>query len=78
MRSGVALAAANQEPRHGIPALLSFFIPGLGQLVKGHVLAGILIFFGSIIAAALVYAVIGIFILPVLWIWQVYDAYTAA
>lgn len=26
-----------EEQEHGFPALLSFFLPGLGQIVKGEV-----------------------------------------
>lgn len=56
--------------KHGLPALLSFFIPGLGQLVKGEVGKGILIFIGFIIG-------IFLFVVPgmILWIWQIIDAY---
>lgn len=56
--------------RHGVPAILSFFIPGLGQLVKGQVGRGILIFFGVIIGLAF-------FVIPgvIIWIWQIVDAY---
>src|SRR6266849_1303746 len=36
--------------KHGAPLLLSIFIPGLGQLVKGEVKKGLLIFFAPIIA----------------------------
>jgi hypothetical protein len=33
--------ALKSSQKHGIPALLSFFIPGLGQMVKGEVGKGI-------------------------------------
>ena len=32
-----------EKQKHGIPALISFFIPGLGQIIKGDILKGILI-----------------------------------
>lgn len=55
---------------HGIPALLSFFVPGLGQLVKGQVIKGVLIFIGF-------FAGLFAFIIPgiIVWIWQIIDAY---
>ena len=56
--------------KHGIPALLSFFIPGLGQIVKGQVGKGILVFFG--VGIGLMFLVIpGV----IIWIWQIADAY---
>ena len=56
--------------KHGVPAILSFFIPGLGQIVKGQVGKGILIFFGFIIGCFML-------VLPgiIIWIWQLVDAY---
>lgn len=58
------------QQKHGIPALLSFFIPGLGQIVKKEVGKGVVIFIGF---------VVGIFILVLpglfIWIWQLVDAY---
>jgi len=65
------------EKRHGVPALLSFFIPGLGQLVKGDLLTTALVFVGGIFGAVLLAAGVGFVILPIVWIWNIYDAYTA-
>ncbi len=55
---------------HGVPALLSFFIPGLGQIVKGQVGKGILILIGFFIGLAAL-------VLPgvIIWLWQIVDAY---
>ena len=64
---------ANQK--HGVPALISFFIPGLGQLIKGQILKGILIWIIGGIAAFLLWWTI---IVPfVIWAWNVYDAYNS-
>jgi len=62
---------------HGLPMVLSFFIPGLGQIVKGHVLKGVFIFFGMILSLFLMLYVIGIITTPILWLWNLYDAYNA-
>ena len=63
-------SAGKSSQKHSVPAILSFFIPGLGQLVKGQVGRGILIFFGTALGLAM--AVIpGI----IVWIWQITDAY---
>jgi TM2 domain-containing membrane protein YozV len=56
--------------KHGVPALLSLFIPGMGQMVKGQVGKGIFI---------LICTIIGYFCLVIpgliLHIWQIADAY---
>lgn len=56
--------------KHGVPAILSLFIPGLGQIVKGQVGKGIVIFFGVILGFMLL-------VIPgvIIWIWQIADAY---
>ena len=64
-----------RSERYVFPAVLSFFIPGLGQLVKGRFLFGGLIMLGSLAAGGLCVLGIGLLILPVLWIFQLYDAY---
>lgn len=35
--------ALKKNQKHGVPALFSFFFPGLGQLIKGHIVKAILI-----------------------------------
>jgi TM2 domain-containing membrane protein YozV len=61
---------SNSNQKHGIPALLSFFFPGLGQIIKGQVGKGILTFLG--VGLGLMLLVIpGI----IVWIWQIADAY---
>ena len=67
--------ALKGSQKHGIPALLSFFIPGLGQMVKGEVGKGIGIFFGWLISFALIFTIIGIIVPVIIWIWQIIDAY---
>jgi TM2 domain-containing membrane protein YozV len=69
MKSAMSETTVSNQ-KHGIPALLSFFIPGLGQIVKGQVGKGILIFFG--VRIGLMFLVIpGV----IIWIWQIADAY---
>ncbi|MFA6005326.1 MAG: hypothetical protein WC775_02465 [Patescibacteria group bacterium] len=61
---------ATQTQKHGFPALLSLFIPGLGQLVKSQVGKGLLIFICTIIGYMM-------FFLPgfLIHLWQIADAY---
>jgi TM2 domain-containing membrane protein YozV len=63
----------DKNKNHGVPALLSLFLPGLGQLIKGHILKAIFIWIiGAIIACFLFWT----FIVPFgFWAWNVYDAY---
>jgi TM2 domain-containing membrane protein YozV len=72
----IAMAdALKGSQKHGAPALLSFFIPGLGQMVKGEVGKGIGIFFGWLMSFALILTGIGIVVPVIIWIWQIIDAY---
>lgn len=71
------LRSSSSGQRHGVPALLSFFIPGLGQLVKGDLMTAALIFVAGIFGAVLCVAGAGFFVLPIVWIWNIYDAYVA-
>lgn len=61
----------SQIKKHGAPALLSFFIPGLGQIVKGEVGKGIFIFIGVGIGSLLI--IPGV----IIWVWQIADAYNS-
>jgi TM2 domain-containing membrane protein YozV len=64
------VASTQTSRKHGVPALLSFFIPGLGQIVKGQVGKGIFSFIG--VGIGLIVLVIpGV----IIWIWQIVDAY---
>jgi TM2 domain-containing membrane protein YozV len=60
---------------YGFPAIVSFFLPGVGQLIKGHILKGLMIIFiGWTVSALLSWTIIVPFII---WVWNVYDAYNA-
>lgn len=61
--------------KHGFPALLSFFLPGIGQLVKGDILKAVLIWLiGCTISAMLFWTIVVPFLI---WVWNVYDAYNS-
>lgn len=76
--------------KHGVPLVLSIFIPGLGQLVKGQVKKGLWIFFGPIIVFLIIFifsfmggngasvfsSISSLWMLSViLYFWQLFDAY---
>lgn len=80
--------------KHGIPAIVSFFIPGLGQILKGHIGKAVLIWLLSIVSIVLLsiggvlggtngggfmlcLAFIGAIGIPIIFIWNVYDAYNS-
>jgi TM2 domain-containing membrane protein YozV len=65
----------NEKKTHGVPALLSFFIPGLGQLIKGDIFKAIGIWVGLIVSGLLTFLMIGFITAPLIWLWQIYDAY---
>ena len=71
-RLQVAASATPQTKQtYGLPALLSFFIPGLGQIIKGQAGKGILIFIAFLIGLPFL-------MIPsiIVWIWQIRDAYS--
>jgi len=65
----------NQKKTYGVPAIFSFFIPGLGQLVKGQVLKAIGIWIALVICWFLQFILIGYLLGFIVWVWQIYDAY---
>ena len=80
-------ASSYPSDKHMIPAIISFFIPALGQFVKGQVKWGLIIWLWFILANLLIAALSGFFgyfsiILFIvfnlfMWIYQIYDAYNA-
>ncbi len=67
----------NYKRKHRVPALLSFFVPGLGQLAKGQVSKVFRIWAALLISAFMSVIGIGILIGMVIWVAQIYDAYNA-
>ncbi len=74
--SGQQVVVLRQKQAHGAPALLSFFLPGLGQLVKGQIVKGLATFVVMGFSALLIFVGIGLVTTPLLWILQVWDAYS--
>lgn len=75
-RCGVPTVNYQQKTRSpGLAAVLSFFIPGLGQVYNGQVLTGIGCMVIAAILAALIFIGIGLILYPIFWLYCVYDAY---
>lgn len=70
-----SLDVVHSNQKYGLPALLSFFIPGLGQMVKGQVGKGILVFIVWLLSFILIITVIGAIAPLIIYIWQIADAY---
>ena len=70
-------APASIPEKYGVASLLSFLLPGLGQVVKGQIPKALLIWFGTIVFVVLSFVVIGLPLLLLLWLWQIYDAYNS-
>jgi TM2 domain-containing membrane protein YozV len=64
-----------ENTKYIVPAIISAFIPGLGQIVKGEFIKGLLIMIvGGVVGFLLAWT----FIVPILiWMWNVYDAFTS-
>jgi TM2 domain-containing membrane protein YozV len=62
----------------GLAAVLSFFIIGLGQIYNGQIGKGLLLFGGAVVSGFLTIIIIGFVILPILWLYGIYDAYKTA
>lgn len=62
----------------GIAVILSFFIPGLGQIYNGQIGKGILFMIIAFILAISMILLIGFILYPIFWIYNMYDAYKTA
>ncbi len=58
--------------------LASLVIPGLGTIINGERGKGIVILVGWITAWVLVLALVGIILVPAVWIYAMYDAFQGA
>jgi len=67
-----------KEKNPGIAALLSFFVPGAGQIYNEQIWQGILWFIAYCISLVLCILVIGFIFAPLVWIIGILDAYKEA
>ncbi len=61
-----------------LAAILSFFIPGLGQFYTGQLTKAIILFVAAVIFGLLSTILIGIPFYIIVWIYSMVDAYNAA
>lgn len=61
-----------------VAVILSFFIPELGQFYTGQLLKALVLFVLAVVFGGLSAFVIGIPFYILIWLYSMYDAYTAA
>lgn len=62
----------------GLAAVLSFFVPGLGQIYNGQILKGIVLIIVDAINALLMFVLIGFVTHAITILYAIYDAYRTA
>lgn len=69
-------SGARKNP--GLAAVFSFLFVGLGQIYNGQIGKGIVFFIAGIILTFTLFIMIGFILLPLFWIYNIYDAYNTA
>ncbi|MCE5295900.1 MAG: DUF5683 domain-containing protein [Euryarchaeota archaeon] len=69
---------AKPTKSEGLAAVLSFLIPGLGQIYNGQIGKGLIMIIAAIVCGVLMLLLIGIVLYLILWVWGIYDAYNTA
>ena len=72
------VASTVGEKKPWLAAILSFLIVGLGQIYNGEIRKGIVLIIAYVISIALCFVYVGLILVPILWIYGIYDAYTTA
>lgn len=67
-----------EKKSSGIAAVLSFLIPGLGQIYNGELMKGIMFVILAMVFGILSIILIGIPLYVILWVYAIYDAYNTA
>jgi TM2 domain-containing membrane protein YozV len=62
----------------GAAAVLSFLVPGVGQLLNGDIWLGIGMMILTVLAWLSLFIVIGFILLPAVYIWSIVEAYNTA
>lgn len=61
-----------------VAAVLSMLFPGLGQIYNRELERGILFIVAMLVAFVSVFALVGFVLVPAVWLYGIYDAYTRA
>jgi TM2 domain-containing membrane protein YozV len=76
--AGAAMAVALNSKSTGLAILCSLVFTGAGHWYVGRIGRGFAFFFAVVIAAILTTALIGLLLLPIIWIWAAIDARNCA
>jgi TM2 domain-containing membrane protein YozV len=68
--------AGRKEPL--LALILSFLLPGLGQIYNGDTNNGIVLIIATVVSWLLTSVCIGLFVFIAIWAYAMYDAYTTA
>lgn len=68
--------SADDEKSDTLALILSFFIPGLGQIYQGRVEIGAIFIVATLVSGFLIFFVIGFVLTPLVWAVNMYDVYT--
>jgi TM2 domain-containing membrane protein YozV len=77
-KCGVRIQPPAEVRNPGISPILSFFIPGLGQIYNGQITKGLIFIAIGFFLALTIILLIGIILYPLFWIYNMYDAYDTA
>lgn len=77
-KCGVRLKKAEIEKNPGFALMLSFIVPGFGQLYNNQIQKGIGFIVVWFISILLLVFIVGVFILLIIWIYAMYDAYNTS
>jgi TM2 domain-containing membrane protein YozV len=72
--TGAAMHVALNSKSTGFAILLSLVFTGAGHWYVGRIGRGIVFFAAAFISGMLILAVVGLFLLPIVWIWAAIDA----
>lgn len=78
MQNSLRIELGSDPKNSGVAVLLSFFWSGLGQIYNGQILKGILMMGAHLIAWFLCLVFIGFILVPIIWVFGMYDAYNTA
>ena len=67
-------SAERRTVHPGIPAVLSFLVPGLGQVFNGEIAKGVAVLGAQVVNLVLTGILIGFVTGPAVWIWSIVDA----
>ena len=73
-----AVYVVQNRKNPGLAAVLSFFIPGLGQIYNGQIGKGIKFTIIGVTLALSIAFLVGIILYPIFWAYNIHDAYSTA